>query len=169
MNELGPKLRFKPLESPINVVLVEPEIPQNTGSIARTCAATGCILHLVGKLGFRIDEHAVKRAGLDYWDKVSVRTHESVEGFLEELKPEETLIFSSRGKKPYRAAPYMEGCSLVFGNETGGLPESILKRYPDSIYAVPMLPAIRSLNLSNAVSIVVYECLGKLGALDTVY
>ncbi len=163
------KLRFQTLDRPLNVVLVEPEIPQNTGSIARTCAATGSSLHLVGKLGFSIDEHAVKRAGLDYWDKVDVVTHASFEAFELALQPKQVFIFSSTGKVPYTEAPFLPGCALVFGKETGGLPPAILERYCDSLYGIPTLPEIRSLNLSNAVSIVVYECLRSLKALDTWY
>ena len=158
------KLRFSPLAVPLDVVLVEPEIPQNTGSIARTCAATGSRLHLVGKLGFRIDEHAVKRAGLDYWDRVEVRTWETFEAYVGSARPRRVLLFSSRGKIPYAKAPFEQGCSLVFGKETAGLPPEILEKYPKGLFGIPTLPAIRSLNLSNAVSIVVYECLRSLGA-----
>jgi tRNA (cytidine/uridine-2'-O-)-methyltransferase len=160
------KLRFRPLASPLDVVLIEPEIPQNTGSIARTCAATGSRLHLVGTLGFSIDEHAVKRAGLDYWDKVEVRTWETFEAYVGAMRPRRILLFSSRGKVPYTKAPFEEGCCLVFGKETAGLPQEILEKYPGALFGIPTLPAIRSLNLSNAVSIVVYECLGSLGAFD---
>jgi tRNA (cytidine/uridine-2'-O-)-methyltransferase len=167
--ERGPKLRFRPLRTPVKIVLIEPEIPQNTGSVARTCAAAGLSLHLVGKLGFRIDEHAVKRAGLDYWDKVRVFRHESFERYLEEACAGRVLLFSSRARRSYTQAPYEEGCSLVFGKETAGLPDALLAMYPDDVYGIPTLPAIRSLNLSNAVSVVAYECLRKLGALDTVY
>ena len=169
MVERGPKLRFRPLLTPVKVVLVEPEIPQNTGSIARTCAATGLSLHLAGKLGFRIDEHSIKRAGLDYWDKVRVFTHESFEHYVNEANPGRVLLFSSRAQRPYTQAPYEDGCSLVFGKETAGLPDAILDRYPGDVYGIPTLEAIRSLNLSNAVAVVVYECLRKLGALDSVY
>jgi tRNA (cytidine/uridine-2'-O-)-methyltransferase len=160
------KLRFRPMARPLHVVLVEPEIPQNTGSIARTCAATGSRLHLVGRLGFRIDEHAVKRAGLDYWDKVEVATWETFEEYIRSASPRRVLLFSSRGKIPYTKAPFEEGCSLVFGKETAGLPPEIVEKYPEALFGIPTLPAIRSLNLSNAVSIVVYECLRSLGAFD---
>ena len=166
MQDHSCKLRFNQLRTPLNVVLVEPEIPQNTGSIARTCAATGSTLHLVGKLGFSISEHAVKRAGLDYWDKVSVFTHDDMDGFVRDRSPDPVFLFSSRATRPYTAAPWVEGCSLVFGKETSGLPESILGRYPDAIYSIPTLPCIRSLNLANAVSVVVYECLRGLGAFE---
>jgi tRNA (cytidine/uridine-2'-O-)-methyltransferase len=163
------KLRFQPLDRPLHVVLVEPEIPQNTGSIARTCAATGSCLHLVGKLGFSIDDHAVKRAGLDYWDKVEVAAHPSFEAFELALQPRHLFLFSARGRVPYYEAPFLPGCALVFGSETRGLPPGILERYCDAVYGIPTLPAIRSLNLSNAVSVVVYECLRSLKALDTWY
>jgi tRNA (cytidine/uridine-2'-O-)-methyltransferase len=163
------KLRFQPLDRPLHVVLVEPEIPQNTGSIARTCAATGSCLHLVGRLGFSIDEHAVKRAGLDYWDKVEVTAHPSFEAFELALQPKHLFLFSSKGRVPYDEAPFLPGCALVFGSETRGLPPGILEKYCDKVYGIPTLTAIRSLNLSNAVSIVVYECLRSLRALDTWY
>ncbi len=159
-------MRFKPLSKPLSVVLVEPEIPQNTGSIARTCAATGSTLHLVGKLGFSISEHAVKRAGLDYWDKVKVFAHDDMDGYERDRSPGAVFLFSSRAARSYTAAPWVEGCSLVFGKETAGLPETILEKYSDSIYSIPTLPSIRSLNLSNAVSVVVYECLRGLGAFE---
>ncbi|MFH1434852.1 MAG: tRNA (cytidine(34)-2'-O)-methyltransferase [Pseudomonadota bacterium] len=159
-------MRFKPLSKPLGVVLVEPEIPQNTGSIARTCAATGSTLHLVGRLGFSISEHAVKRAGLDYWDKVEVFTHDNMDSFVRGRSGGAVFLFSSRAARPYTAAPWVEGCSLVFGKETAGLPESLLGRYPDAVYGIPTLPSIRSLNLSNAVSVVIYECLRKLGAFE---
>jgi len=167
--EKGPKIRFMPLSNPFDVVLFEPEIPQNTGSIARTCAAVGVPLHLVGKLGFKIDDHSVKRAGLDYWDKVKVITHKDFDEYLLFAKGRKVLLFSSRAPKPYTVAPYEEGCSLVFGKETAGLPDYILNSFTENIYGIPTLPSIRSLNLSNAVAIVVYECLRQLGALNSVY
>ena len=147
----------------INIVMVEPEIPQNTGNIARTCAATGGKLHLVEPLGFDISEKAVKRAGLDYWDKLEIEKHKSFEEFLNKYKPEENNMFfvTTKGKKCYSDANYegLEEVFLLFGKETKGLPEDILKKYLDKTIRIPMLPTLRSLNLSNSVAIVIYEVL----------
>lgn len=147
----------------VNVVMVEPEIPQNTGNIARTCAALGAKLHLVHPLGFNISEKAVKRAGLDYWDKVEIEEHESFEKFLEKYKPEENDMFfvTTKGKHVYSEPEYkkMDEVYLLFGKETKGLPEDILKKYIDKTIRIPMRPTLRSLNLSNSVSIVVYDIL----------
>lgn len=145
----------------VNVVMVEPEIPQNTGNIARTCAALGAKLHLVHPLGFNISEKAVKRAGLDYWDKVEIEEHESFEKFLEKYKPEENDMFfvTTKGKHVYSEPEYkkMDEVYLLFGKETKGLPKDILKKYIDKTIRIPMRPTLRSLNLSNSVAIVVYD------------
>ena len=145
----------------LNVVLVEPEIPQNTGNIARTCAATGGKLHLVHPLGFSISEKAVKRAGLDYWDKLEIEEHDSFEKFLEKYKPEENNMFfvTTKGKHVYSEPNYkeMDEVFVLFGKETKGLPEDILVKYIDKTIRIPMRPTLRSLNLSNSVSIVVYD------------
>ena len=147
----------------INVVMVEPEIPQNTGNIARTCAAIGAKLHLVHPLGFSISEKAVKRAGLDYWDKVEIEEHNSFSEFLEKYKPEENNMFfaTTKGKHVYSEPNYskMEEVFLLFGKETKGLPEDILQKYIDKTIRIPMRNNLRSLNLSNSVAIVVYEVL----------
>ena len=147
----------------INIVMVEPEIPQNTGNIARTCAATGGKLHLVEPLGFDISEKAVKRAGLDYWDKLEIETHKSFKDFLEKYKPEENNMFfvTTKGKTCYSDANYvgLDEVFLLFGKETKGLPEDILKKYLSKTIRIPMLPTLRSLNLSNSVAIVIYEVL----------
>lgn len=147
----------------INVVMVEPEIPQNTGNIARTCAATGAKLHLVYPLGFDISEKAVRRAGLDYWDKVEIEEHESFEKFLEKYKPEEHNMFfaTTKGKHVYSEPDYsqMEEVFLLFGKETKGLPEGILQKNIDQTIRIPMRSTLRSLNLSNSVAIVVFEVL----------
>ena len=147
----------------LNVVLVEPEIPQNTGNIARTCAATGGKLHLVYPLGFSITEKAVKRAGLDYWDKLEIEEHSSFEKFLEKYKPEENNMFfvTTKGKHIYSEPDYssMDEVFVLFGKETKGLPEDILQKYIDKTIRIPMRPTLRSLNLSNSVSIVVYDIL----------
>lgn len=147
----------------LNVVMVEPEIPQNTGNIARTCAATGTKLHLVHPLGFNISEKAVKRAGLDYWDKVEIEEHKSFEEFLEKYKPEEKNMFfaTTKGQHVYSEPNYgeMEEVFILFGKETKGLPEDILQKYIDKTIRIPMRQTLRSLNLSNSVSIVVYDVL----------
>ena len=145
----------------LNVVLVEPEIPQNTGNIARTCAATGAKLHLVHPLGFNISEKAVKRAGLDYWDKLEIEEHESLEKFLEKYKPEKnnTYFVTTKGKHVYSEPNFkeMDEVFVLFGKETKGLPENLLLKYIDKTIRIPMRPTLRSLNLSNSVSIVVYD------------
>ena len=145
----------------IHIVMVEPEIPQNTGNIARTCAATGAKLHLVHPLGFDISEKAVKRAGLDYWDKVEIEEHKSLQEFLEKNKPEENNMFfvTTKGKHTYCEPKYkdMEEIFLLFGKETKGLPEELLQKYIDKTIRIPMRENIRSLNLSNSVNIVLYD------------
>ena len=145
----------------LNIVLVEPEIPQNTGNIARTCAAIGAKLHLVHPLGFSISEKAVKRAGLDYWDKLEIEEHISFNEFLEKYKPEENNMFfvTTKGKHVYSEPKYedMIEVYLLFGKETKGLPEDTLKKYLDKTIRIPMRETLRSLNLSNSVSIVAYE------------
>lgn len=147
----------------INIVMVEPEIPQNTGNIARTCAATGAKLHLVHPLGFSISEKSVKRAGLDYWDKLEIEEHDSFEEFLKKYKPEENNMFfaTTKGKHVYSEPDYskMEEVFLLFGKETKGLPEDILQKYIDKTIRIPMRETLRSLNLSNSVAIVVYDVL----------
>ena len=149
----------------LNVVLVEPEIPQNTGNIARTCAATGGKLHLVHPLGFSISEKAVKRAGLDYWDKLEIEEHDSFEKFLEKYKPEENNMFfvTTKGKHVYSELNYkeMDEVFVLFGKETKGLPEDILVKYIEKTIRIPMRPTLKSINLSNSVSIVVYEKIKK--------
>ncbi len=145
----------------IHVVMVEPEIPQNTGNIARTCAATGAKLHLIHPLGFDISEKAVKRAGLDYWDKVEIEEHKSLKEFLEKYQPEKNNMFfvTTKGKHTYCEPNYekMEEIFLLFGKETKGLPEDLLQKYIDKTIRIPMRPTLRSLNLSNSVNIVLYE------------
>jgi tRNA (cytidine/uridine-2'-O-)-methyltransferase len=153
------------MESPnLNVVLIEPEIPQNTGSIGRLCLATGCRLHLVKPLGFNLDAQSLKRAGLDYWEHLDVRVHESSDAFFESLPPDShlTLIETRAGRTIYQV-DFQKGSYLVFGKETTGLADWILQERPDSLARIPMLHAkVRSLNLSNAVSISTYEALRKM-------
>ena len=150
----------------INVVLVEPEIPQNTGNIARTCAATGCKLHLVRPLGFSISDKYLKRAGLDYWDKLDLEVHESLGDFLEKYSPECNKVFwvSTKAKHVYSEVNYIDfdEVFLLFGKETKGLPEDYLKKYIDNTIRIPMKKNLRSLNLSNSVAIVIYEVLRQI-------
>ncbi len=148
----------------MNVVLVEPEIPPNTGSIARLCAATDTTLHLVAPLGFKIDDKHLKRAGLDYWKYVDIRLHDSWNEFLRRNSRQRLFFFSKKALQSYTQALYQEGDFLVFGPETRGLPEELLRANSERAYRIPMMSqTVRSLNLSNAVSIVLYEALRQLG------
>lgn len=146
-----------------HVVLVEPEIPQNTGNIVRTCAATGCTLHLVRPLGFDVSEKAVRRAGLDYWDKVTILYHDSFEEVLSSYPDAHFWYFTTKGRKIYSDAPLEKGDFLVFGKETRGLPEELLIEHESECLRVPMLEQLRSLNLSNTVALAVYEGLRQNG------
>ncbi len=141
----------------LNVVLVEPEIPPNTGNIARLCVATNSRLHLVKPLGFRTDDKALKRAGLDYWRHLHVEYHECLEKFLEHVSHERLLLFSKKAKMVYTQAPFRKDSYLVFGKETLGLPDWLIERFPNRCYQIPMWGSTRSLNLSTAAGIVVYE------------
>lgn len=161
----GPKLRAQPMDVPFHVVLVEPEIPPNTGAIARTCGATQSPLHLVGPLGFRIDEHAVRRAGLDYWDLVEIHRHESFELFEETDPSRRNHFFSAGASRSYIDAGFRPGDALVFGRESVGLAPELLEGR-ENVWAIPTLGAVRSLNLSNAVAIVLYEALRQNQALE---
>ncbi len=148
----------------MHVVLYQPEIPPNTGSVARLCAATLTPLHLIKPLGFKIDDKHLKRAGLDYWEHVELYIHESWEEFLRASGGEPLLYFSKKARRTYTLAGYAENVYLVFGPETRGLPEEWLELNGDCSYRIPMLgTGVRSLNLSNAVSIVLYEGLRQLG------
>ena len=148
----------------MHVVLFQPEIPPNTGSIARLCAATLSSLHLIKPLGFKIDDRHLKRAGLDYWQFVDVRVHESWDDFMAPPPAKQLLYFSKRAVKSYTRARYQENHYLVFGPETRGLPQDLLDANPECSYRIPMAgEGVRSLNLSNAVSIVLYEGLRQLG------
>jgi tRNA (cytidine/uridine-2'-O-)-methyltransferase len=147
----------------LNVVLVEPEIPQNTGNIARTCAATGTVLHLVGPLGFSLEDKYLKRAGLDYWPLVKVKQYKDYRDF-ETQNPRGVKYFvTTRAKKSYFDVTYQKDCYLVFGKETAGLPISLLQANPQTCIRIPMVDEARSLNLSNSVAIVVYEALRQNG------
>ena len=148
--------------------MVEPEIPPNTGAIARTCGATQSPLHLVGPLGFSIDDHAVRRAGLDYWHLVDVRRHDSFESFEERHGDARIHLFSANASKSYLDAPFEPGDALVFGKESVGLPGELLQNR-QHVWAIPTLGAVRSLNLSNAVAIVLYEALRQNRAFERTF
>jgi len=147
----------------LNVVLVEPEIPQNTGNIARTCAATGARLHLVEPMGFKIDDTKLKRAGLDYWHLLDITYYSSLDDFFDKNKGGEFFYFTTKGRKAHSDAEYPDGSFLVFGKETAGLPEDLLYQNPDRCVRLPMRGEARSLNLSNAVAVGVYETLRQWG------
>ena len=146
----------------LNIVLVEPEIPQNCGNIARTCAATGARLHLIGPLGFDISGKAVRRAGLDYWSLVDVRDYENLEDFFAKNQVRQMWCLSTKAPRGYTEASFQDECYLFFGKETKGLPEDFLERHRDDCIRLPMRQEARSLNLSNAVAITVFEALRQL-------
>jgi len=146
----------------LNIVLVEPRIPPNTGNIARLCAATGCRLHLVEPLGFSLEDKYLKRAGLDYWEYVDVRRWTSFSSLKKQVKDRHFIFMSAKVNRPYTEADFREGDFLVFGNEPIGLPENLLQDNIDCVYTIPMWGRVRSLNLSNSVSIVVYEALRRI-------
>ena len=143
----------------LNIVLVEPEIPQNTGNIARTCAATGARLHLVRPMGFEVDDKKLKRAGLDYWYLLDITYYENLQDFFEKNKDGEFFFFSTKARKRHTDVSYPDKAYLVFGKETRGLPEWLLLENKESCVRIPMLFEARSLNLSNSVAIAVYETL----------
>ena len=150
----------------LNIVLVEPEIPQNCGNIARTCAATGSRLHLIRPLGFDISERAVRRAGLDYWHMVEVLDYENLDDFFSRNRVEEMWCLSTKAPRSYTQAQYTDGCYLFFGKESRGLAEEFLAAHYDSCARIPMRADARSLNLSNAVAVTVYEALRQLSFPD---
>jgi tRNA (cytidine/uridine-2'-O-)-methyltransferase len=152
-------------------MLVEPEIPPNTGNIARLCGATGSALHLVGPLGFRIDDHSVRRAGLDYWHLVEVHTHPDFDSAMTTLHvpegPRPFWLFSGRTERSLYDTAFTPGDVLVFGRESVGLPNELLERHPERCVAIPTLGAVRSLNLANSVSIALFEALRQSRAFDS--
>lgn len=141
----------------LHIVLVEPEIPQNTGNIARTCAATGAILHLVEPLGFSLADKYLKRAGLDYWDMLTLRRYPSLDHFMEEHREKEFYLVTTKAEQVYADIAYPPECYFLFGKETAGLPEALLRDYPQRCVRIPMIEGARSLNLSNAAAILAYE------------
>ncbi len=162
----------------LNIVMVEPEIPQNTGNVARTCAATGARLHLVGPMGFQIDDKKLKRAGLDYWHLLDITYYDNLDDFFAR-NTGDFFYFSTKGHHIHSDISYPDGCYLLFGKETAGLPEALLHENPETCVRIPMLnnPDARSLNLSNSVAVGVYEvlrqwqypdllCEGKLRTFD---
>ena len=146
----------------LNIVMVEPEIPQNTGNVARTCAATGARLHLVGPMGFTIDDKKLKRAGLDYWHLLDITYYENLEEFFEKNKGGNFYYFSTKAPHRHTDLAYPDNCYLLFGKETAGLPQPFREAFPDRCLRIPMRPDARSLNLANSVAILTYEALRQL-------
>ncbi|MCL1964187.1 MAG: tRNA (uridine(34)/cytosine(34)/5-carboxymethylaminomethyluridine(34)-2'-O)-methyltransferase TrmL [Firmicutes bacterium] len=147
----------------MHIVLIEPEIPQNTGNIARTCAATGSMLHLVRPLGFSLDDRYLKRAGLDYWPMARVQAYDDFAALRRRLPDKPLYLFTTKGARPFTSYAYEKDAMLVFGRETRGLPEKLLEKYPDRCARIPMRPGARSLNLSNSVAVALYEALRQQG------
>jgi tRNA (cytidine/uridine-2'-O-)-methyltransferase len=164
------RLRSGRGQRPFHVLLVEPEIPPNTGNVGRLCAATQSHLHLIEPLGFRIDEHAVRRAGLDYWPLVDLNTHPNYAAAVAQVRAQESAprfwLFSGKAPRSYLEVEFRPGDALVFGKESCGLPEAMLAADPDAQVGIPTLGAVRSLNLANAVAIALYEALRQVGELD---
>ncbi len=143
----------------LNIVLVEPEIPQNTGNIVRTCAATGARLHIVRPMGFKLDDKKLKRAGLDYWHFLDITYYDNLADFFEKTKGGVYYYFTTKGRKNYSEPAYPDNCYILFGKETKGLPEDLLFENPDYCVRLPMMSGIRSLNLANTVCVATYEVL----------
>ena len=144
---------------PMNIVLLEPEIPQNTGNIARTCAATGAALHLIRPLGFSLDDRYLKRAGLDYWHLMTYQVHDSLQAFFKDYPDARMFFATTKGGRMYTDVRYQDNDFLFFGRETRGLPENLLAKFPDACIRIPMISQARSLNLANSAAIVLYEAL----------
>ncbi|HEU4800277.1 MAG TPA: tRNA (cytidine(34)-2'-O)-methyltransferase [Gemmatimonadales bacterium] len=149
-----------------HVALIQPQIPPNTGNIARLCAATGTPLHLIEPLGFEIDDRHLKRAGLDYWDDVDLWLHPDWFAFRDAISRDRCLYFSANAVTDYRQAPFRANSVLVFGSETEGMPPRILEKHPERCFTIPMDGPVRSLNLANAVSIVLYEARDRVAPLE---
>ncbi|MBM4073669.1 MAG: tRNA (cytidine(34)-2'-O)-methyltransferase [Planctomycetes bacterium] len=150
----------------IHLALIEPEIPPNTGNVARLCAATGTVLHLVGRLGFRLDDRSLRRAGIDYWPAVEWRRHVSFDDFEMAIAPARLICFSAHAERLYTGTRYQDGDCLVFGSESRGLPQALLERFRETAVTIPMpgksAPQVRSLNLSTAAGIGLYEALRQV-------
>ena len=153
----------KACDPPFSVALVEPEIPPNTGNVVRTCAATGCDLHLIEPFGFIFGDRLTQRAGLDYWEQVRLTVHRDLDEFLQFLGDRGVWLFSARAERHYHEADFKRGEFLIFGKETRGLPEEFTSRYSSRLLKLPMAPWARSLNLSNSVGIALYEALRQTG------
>lgn len=147
----------------MNIILHQPEIPQNTGNIGRTCVATGTSLHLIEPLGFRLDEKSLQRAGMDYWQHLDVHRYVNFEEFLQKNPGAKIWMATTKAKHTYSDVEFGENDFIMFGKESAGIPEEILVDYEDTCIRIPMLPQIRSLNLSNSVAIVLYEALRQQG------
>ncbi|MCH5155045.1 MAG: tRNA (uridine(34)/cytosine(34)/5-carboxymethylaminomethyluridine(34)-2'-O)-methyltransferase TrmL [Clostridiales bacterium] len=151
-----------------NIVLFEPEIPQNTGNISRTCACTGSALHIIKPMGFEITDKHLKRAGLDYWDKLSLTYYENLDDFFDRTKGGRYFYLSKKASKRYTDISFKDGDYLIFGKETKGLPEHIVFDNPETALRIPMAKDLRSLNLSNTVALVLYEALRQIGFADLI-
>ena len=160
--EIPDKMEIKGGPAVLNIVLVEPEIPQNTGNIARTCAATRSRLHLIKPLGFDISEKAVRRAGLDYWNMVDLQVYEGLDHFFEVNPAPDLWLATTKAPRDYTQAVFRDNCWLFFGKETAGLPEGFRRQYPGRCIRIPMRPDARSLNLANSVAVLTYEALRQL-------
>lgn len=163
------RLRFERPIEPFKILLVEPEIPLNTGSVARLCAATGSKLVIIGKPSFSLDSSQLKRAGVDYWDFVEFEQYESIDEFIEKSGDSNIYFFSAKAKRCYLDCDFKIGDALVFGKESVGLPEELMEKFEDRLFAIPTVENIRSINLSNAVAIVLYEALRKSGCLRNTF
>ena len=156
-------LPFRWPKPPLRVVLVHPQIPPNTGNIARLCAATGSALHLIEPMGFTITNAQLKRAGLDYWDAISPHLHPNLDTFMTQEKPQRFFLFSTAGTRCYLEGEFRAADTLFFGSETSGLPQEFLDKHPETVYGIPMQTQhVRSINLSSAVAVVVYEALRQI-------
>lgn len=165
MHRRRAELPFRWPSPPLRIVLVEPEIPPNTGNIARLCAATGSALHLVEPLGFRLTDRHLRRAGLDYWPHVELHRHADFARFLEEVRPPRLFLFSTAGATAYTDAAFQPGDALVFGSESRGLPAALLEAHRDRVLGIPMQTRhVRSLNLADSAAIVLYEALRQINA-----
>lgn len=149
--------------SSVNIVLLEPEIPANTGNIGRSCVATGAVLHLIRPLGFSTDDKYIKRAGMDYWHQLDVRYYDDFSDFVIKNNNPDMVVTSSKVKKCYTEVAYPVGIFIMFGKESAGVPMDILEKYPNTCVRIPMLDGVRCLNLGSSVAIVLYEALRQQG------